>query len=79
MAKRSIKKILMLCCMIIKDMPKFQIITDQKSIERYGGNKMYFAPPIDYDEVMEKNPLWKSDYCRKDTRILCGVERSGLY
>ena len=32
-----------------KDMPKFQIITDQKSIEKYGGNKMYFAPPIDYD------------------------------
>ena len=25
-----------------KDMPKFQIITDQKSIEKYGGNKMYF-------------------------------------
>ena len=24
-----------------KDMPKFQIITDQKSIERYGGSKMY--------------------------------------
>ena len=32
-----------------KDMPKFQIIIDQKSIEKYGGNKMYFAPPIDYD------------------------------
>ena len=35
-----------------KDMPKFQIIIDQKSIEKYGGNKMYFAPPIDYDKVM---------------------------
>ena len=33
-----------------KDMPKFQIIIDQKSIEKYGGNKMYFAPPIDYDK-----------------------------
>ena len=32
-----------------KDMPKFQIITDEKSIEKYGGDKMYFAPPIDYD------------------------------
>lgn len=31
-----------------KDMPKFQTITDQKSIEKYGGSKMYFAPPIDY-------------------------------
>ena len=30
-----------------KDMPKLQIITDQKSIEKYGGSKMYFAPPID--------------------------------
>ena len=26
-----------------KDMPKIQIITDQKSIEKYGGNRMYFA------------------------------------
>ena len=32
-----------------KDMPKFQIITDEKSIEKYGGNRMYFAPPIAYD------------------------------
>lgn len=39
-----------------KDMPKFQIITDEKSIEKYGGNKMYFAPPIDYDKVMKQIP-----------------------
>lgn len=42
-----------------KDMPKFQIITDVKSIEKYGGNKMYFAPPIAYDEVMKKIPYGK--------------------
>lgn len=42
-----------------KDMPKFQIITDQKSIERYGGNKMYFAPPIDYDKIMKRVPYGK--------------------
>ena len=42
-----------------KDMPKFQIITDQKSIEKYGGSKMYFAPPIDYDNVMKKIPHGK--------------------
>ena len=42
-----------------KDMPKFQIITDQKSIEKYGGSKMYFAPPIDYDRVMKKVPYGK--------------------
>lgn len=35
-----------------KDMPKIQIITDEKSIKKYGGNKMYFAPPMAYDEVM---------------------------
>lgn len=26
-----------------KDMPKFQTITDEKSIKKYGGDKMYFA------------------------------------
>ena len=35
-----------------KDMPKIQMITDVKSIEKYGGNRMYFAPPIDYDKVI---------------------------
>ena len=39
-----------------KDMPKTQIITDRKSIEKYGGNKMYFAPPLDYDRVMKSVP-----------------------
>ena len=39
-----------------KDMPKIQIITDRKSIEKYGGNKMYFAPPLDYDRVMKRVP-----------------------
>lgn len=42
-----------------KDMPKFQIITDKKTIEKYGGNKMYFAPPIDYDRVMRQIPRGK--------------------
>lgn len=42
-----------------KDMPKFQIITDEKSIEKYGGNIMYFAPPIDYDKVMRLVPYSK--------------------
>ena len=40
-----------------KDMPKIQIITDQKSIEKYGGSRMYFAPPIDYDTVMKQVPF----------------------
>ena len=42
-----------------KDMPKIQIITDEKSIEKYGGNRMYFAPPIDYDRVMKLIPFGK--------------------
>lgn len=42
-----------------KDMPKIQIITDQKSIEKYGGDRMYFAPPIDYDKVMKLVPYGK--------------------
>ena len=42
-----------------KDMPKFQTITDPKSIEKYGGNRMYFAPPIDYDKVMKQVPFGK--------------------
>lgn len=42
-----------------KDMPKIQAITDVKSIEKYGGNRMYFAPPIDYDKVMKRVPWGK--------------------
>ena len=42
-----------------KDMPKVQTITDEKSIKKYGGNKMYFAPPIDYDKVMKSVPFGK--------------------
>ena len=39
-----------------KDMPKIQKITDKKSIEKYGGDRMYFAPPIDYDKIMKRIP-----------------------
>lgn len=42
-----------------KLLPKVQIITDRKSIEKYGGIKIYFAPPIDYDRVMRKIPYGK--------------------
>lgn len=42
-----------------KDMPKIQTITDLKSIEKYGGDKMYFAPPIDYDNIMKQVPCGK--------------------
>ncbi len=42
-----------------KDMPKIQVITDAKSIEKYGGDRMYFAPPIEYDKVMRRVPYGK--------------------
>lgn len=42
-----------------KDMPKFQTITDEKSIQKYGGNRMYFAPPLAYDAVMKQVPYGK--------------------
>lgn len=42
-----------------KDMPKFQTISDPKNIEKYGGSKMYFASPIDYDKVMKQIPRGK--------------------
>mgnify|MGYP007012694033 CR=1 FL=1 len=53
-----------------KDMPKVQTITDQKSIEKYGGNRMYFAPPIDYDKVMKQIPYGKVITVGKSVNIL---------
>lgn len=38
------------------DMPKIQIVTDEATIKKYGGEKMYFAPPLTYDEIMKKVP-----------------------
>lgn len=40
-----------------KDMPKFQVISDPESIQKYGGSRMYFAPPIDYDRIMKQVPF----------------------
>lgn len=42
-----------------KDMPKIQTVTDEKSIRKYGGSRMYFASPIDYDTVMRRVPFGK--------------------
>lgn len=41
------------------DMPKIQIVTDEATIKKYGGEKMYFAPPITYDGIMKKIPYGK--------------------
>lgn len=42
-----------------KDMPKIQTITDPNSIKKYGGSRMYFAPPIYYDKIMKQVPYGK--------------------
>lgn len=42
-----------------KDMPRIQIITDEKSIRKYGGNRMYLAPPLFYDRLMRQIPRGK--------------------
>lgn len=42
-----------------KDMPKINIITDEKTIKKYGGTKMFLAPPIYYDELIKKVPFGK--------------------
>lgn len=42
-----------------KDMPKIQIIKDERSIAKYGGSRVYFAPPADYVCVMRRIPFGK--------------------
>ena len=42
-----------------KDMPKIQIVKDEKTIRKYGGPKMFFAPPIYYDALIKKVPKGK--------------------
>ncbi len=42
-----------------KGMPKIQIVTDKKTIQRYGGTKMFFAPPFYYDELIKRVPKGK--------------------
>lgn len=40
-------------------MPKIQIVTDEATIRKYGGERMYFAPPLTYDEIMKTIPYGK--------------------
>ena len=42
-----------------KDMPKIQIVEDENTIKKYGGSKMFFAPPLYYDNIMKKVPKGK--------------------
>ena len=47
--------------MLHKDtgMPKIQMVTDEASIKKYGGERMFFAPPVTYDELMKRIPYGK--------------------
>ena len=42
-----------------KGMPKVQIVTDPATIRKYGGERMYFAPPLAYDQMMKQVPEGK--------------------
>lgn len=42
-----------------KDMPKIVEVTDEKSVERYGGNRMLIAAPLEYNELMSEIPEGK--------------------
>lgn len=42
-----------------KDMPKIVEIQDERSVKRYGGNRMLIAPPIHYSGIMAEIPKGK--------------------
>lgn len=42
-----------------RDMPKIQIVTDPQTIAKYGGTRMFFAPPAAYDALMKAVPCGK--------------------
>lgn len=41
------------------DMPKIQLVTDSKTIKKYGGERMFFAPAYAYDAIMKSIPYGK--------------------
>lgn len=40
-------------------MPRIQTITDPATVKKYGGTRMYLAPPIAYDRLMRRVPRGK--------------------
>lgn len=38
------------------DMPRLQIVKDEAAIKKYGGERMFFASPLMYDEIMKRIP-----------------------
>ncbi len=41
------------------DLPKTEAITNPRLLQRYGGNKLYIAAPMQYHELMAKVPWGK--------------------
>ena len=39
------------------DMPRIQLVTDEATIRKYGGERMFFAPPLAYDAAMRRVPF----------------------
>ena len=60
-------------------MPKIQVVTDPKTIEKYGGEKMYFAPPTDYDKIMKTIPFGRVVTCLLYTSLLSSLRTSSAY
>ena len=58
-----------------RDMPRIQIVTDPAVIRKYGGSRMYFAPPIEYDRVMRQVP-WGQVVTVGDIRQLLAKQNS---
>lgn len=54
-----------------KDMPKVQIVTDEATIKRYGGERMFFAPPLAYDAVMKTIPAGFVTTVGEDPQLFC--------
>ena len=42
-----------------RDMPKIQVVSDPRTIAKYGGSRMLLAPPLAYDAVMRTIPFGK--------------------
>lgn len=58
-----------------RDMPKIKVITDQRTIERYGGDRMYMAPPLEYDAIMKSVPYGRVITSREIREFM--AERAG--
>ena len=39
------------------DMPRIQLVTDEATIRKYGGERMLLAPPLAYDAAMRQVPF----------------------